>query len=95
MAYVRLTIVKPARGREAAVEGLMRRLAEAGSQQPGCITSYVLHPHDDSGEVARLAVYEDEASAEKAATSDTILSLRSELHLCVEPGHVERAFFTE
>jgi quinol monooxygenase YgiN len=95
LAYVRLSVVKPLRGQEQHVEDVMRRLAEAGSQQPGCIASYVLRPHDDSGEVARLAIYEDEASAERAANTDHILALRSELHLSVQPGHQERAFFTD
>jgi quinol monooxygenase YgiN len=95
MPYVRLTIVKPVHGREAQVEDLMRRLSEAGAAQEGCLASYILHPHDDSGEVARLAIYSDVASADKAANSNTFLSLRAELHLAVEPDHVERAFFTD
>lgn len=94
MSYIRLSIARARKGEEERLEQLMRQLAETVAKQEGCIESYVLKPHDDSGEIARIAVYEDENAAEHAANTDHIMSLRSELHLLSEPGHVERAFFT-
>jgi hypothetical protein len=54
----------------------------------------VLRPHDSSGEIARIAVYESEQIAESAANSTSFMALRSEIHLIAEPGHTERAFFS-
>jgi quinol monooxygenase YgiN len=95
MPYIRLSIAKPRRGEEVRLEELMRKLAEVVGAQPGCLASHVLKPHDDSGEIARIAIYENENVAEAAANSQTVMSLRSEIHLASEPGHAERAFFTD
>lgn len=94
MPYIRLSIAKPRRGEEARLEEVMRKLSDLSASQEGCVESYVLRPHDDSGEVARIAVYTDEVTAEHLANSQSFLSLRSELHLIAEPGQVERAFFS-
>ncbi|MFN0094886.1 MAG: antibiotic biosynthesis monooxygenase [Dehalococcoidia bacterium] len=95
MAYVRLSIAKPRRGEEQRVSEMMHRLADLASAQAGCVASYVLQPHDDSGEIARIAIYESEAAAENLANSTSVMALRSELHLAIEAGHTERAFFSE
>jgi len=95
MPYIRLSIAKPRRGEEARLEELMSKLADTVRTQPGCIASHLLKPHDDSGEIARIAIYENENVAETAANSQTVMSLRSEIHLASEPGHAERAFFTD
>jgi|GEM_PF-3887851 len=92
--YIRLSIARPRKGDEARLEQVMRQIAEAVAQHEGCLESYVLKPHDDSGEIARIAIYKDEHSAEQAANTDHIMSLRAQQHLLSEPGHVERAFFT-
>lgn len=94
MPYIRLSIAKPRRGEEARVEEVMRKLSDLSASQEGCVESYVLRPHDDSGEIARIAVYSDEKVAEQAANSQSFMALRSELHLLAEPGHIERAFFS-
>lgn len=94
MPYIRLSIAKPRRGEEARLEEVMRKLSDLSASQEGCVESYVLRPHDDSGEIARIAVYDDELTAEHAANSQSFMALRSELHLMAEPGQVERAFFS-
>jgi quinol monooxygenase YgiN len=90
--YVRLSIVKPRRGEEQHVDDLLRKITDAASSSEGCLASYLLTSTDGSGDRARVAVYATEQAAEAAANSQHILSLRSELHLAVEPGHIERAF---
>ncbi len=94
MAYVRLTVNKARRGQEARLEELMRKLSDLSEAQPGFIQGYLLRPNDNSGEIARVAIYEDEASAESMANNQSWMALRSEIHLCVEPGHQDRAFFS-
>ena len=95
MPYIRISIAKPRSGEEARLREVLERINTEASTHEGCLETYVLHPHDNSGELARLAVYADEAAAEAAASSESMLALRSEMHMLVEPGHSERAFFTE
>lgn len=94
MPYIRLSVCRPRRGEEQNLEEMMRKLADLSREQEGCLETFVLRPHDDSGEIARIAIYRDEASAEHAANTETFMALRSEIHLASEPGHVERAFFS-
>lgn len=94
MPYIRLSIAKPRKGEEQRLEELMRKLSTATEGQEGFVESYLLRPHDDSGEIARITIYRDESSAEHAANNQSVMALRSELHLVAEPGHVERAFFS-
>lgn len=95
MPYVRLSIVKPRPGQSAHVQDLMQKLNEFSLTHSGCESSMVLKPHDNSGEIARITIYDNEITAEQIANTDHVLALRSELHLASEPGHVERAFFSE
>lgn len=94
MAYVRLSIVKPRPGHEERAVELLKALSAATADTPGWQANYVLRPRDDTGEIARISIYNDESSAEREAATPSVLSLRSELHLIVEPGHQERAFFS-
>jgi quinol monooxygenase YgiN len=94
MAYVRLSIVKPRPGHEERAVELLKALSVATAESPGWQANYVLRPHDDTGEIARISIYQDESSAEREASTPSVLSLRSELHLIVEPDHRERAFFS-
>lgn len=95
MPYVRLSIVKPRPGQSAHIQEIMEKLNTYSRSQPGCTLSLLLKPHDNSGEIARMSIYDTEASAEHVANSDHFLALRSEMHLASEPGHVERAFFSD
>jgi quinol monooxygenase YgiN len=94
MTYIRLSVVKPRPGQEERAVEILHALSAATAGSPGWQANYVLRPHDDSGDLARISIYEDEASAEREAATPTVLSLRSELHLVVEPGHRERGFFS-
>ena len=94
MAFVRLSVVKPRRGSEERVVEILNALSAATADTPGWQANYVLRPHDDSGEVVRISIYDDESSAEREAATPSVLSLRSELHLIIEPGHRERALFS-
>jgi len=92
--YIRLSVMKPRPGEAQRMEDFMRKLTALVLEQEGCIESYLMKPDDDSGEIARMAIYVDERSAENSANSTPVMALRSEIHLLSEPGHVERAFFT-
>ena len=92
MAFVRLSITTPRRGETARVLEIMQKLADAARETQGCLFSYVLKPEDGSPDVARIAVYEDHVAADHLANTEHMLSLRAQLHLLIEPGHVEHAY---
>ena len=94
MTYIRISIARPNHGFEKRFEEVMRELTQAAAAQEGCEQAFVLQPHDDSGDIARITVYSDEHAAEEAANSDRIMALRSEMNLLCQPGHTERAFFS-
>jgi quinol monooxygenase YgiN len=94
MAFVRLSIMKPNRGQAERVETMLRELAETVAKNPGCIQSMLLAADDGTGELGRIAVYESAEAANDSANNAHVMALRSELHLIVEPGHVERSFET-
>lgn len=95
MPYVRLTIAKPRPGREDDLYNVMKKLTDFAAEQPGCQQAWMLRPHDNSGELARITVYDDEGAAEHIAQMQHVMALRSEVNLIAEPGHTERAFFTD
>jgi quinol monooxygenase YgiN len=95
MSYVRLSIAKPRRGQEQHVHDIQAKIVEWLHSQPGCRATYLLHPHDDSGEVARITIYESEEAADHVANLGHMMALRSELNLAAEPDHVERGFHAE
>src|SRR5687767_7924700 len=94
MAYVRLSIVKPRRGREEEVGQLLLDLTRYALAQPGCLGAHVLRPEDQSGELGRIAIYASQQDADHVANSAHALSVRSLLHEASEEGYDERAFFT-
>lgn len=94
MAYIRMSIARPRHGQEQQLEDAMRKLNDLAKETPGCIATYLLRPHDDSSEIARISIYDSEASADAAANTNAFLVARSEMHLVTEPGHQERAFFS-
>ena len=96
MTYIRLSVARPRTGETAKhLEDLFRELAQLTSGEDGSLQSYLLRPHDDSGEIARIAIYSDEKAAERAASGESVMALRSQMDLIIEPrSHQERAFFT-
>ncbi|MGD9935171.1 MAG: hypothetical protein AB7T37_15860 [Dehalococcoidia bacterium] len=92
MAYVRISIVRPHRGQAERAEKLMRDLADSVAKHEGCTQSLFLKADDGTGEMARIAVYTDVHASAVTANDAHIMAIRSELHLVIEPGHIERSF---
>ena len=95
MAYIRYSLVRPLPHHSEEVKSLLLRLSAWTVKQDGCIESFVLQPHDDSGEIARIAIYRDEHTAEHLASTNDVMAMRSQLDQIIDPtSHTERAFFT-
>ena len=95
MPYIRISLMRPLTGKEAAVLDLNAQLVAFYRQQEGCLQSHVIKATDGSPEVGRVSLWESEAAADRAATLDRSMALRSRLHLLVRRGHLERSFLAE
>lgn len=91
--YVRLSLMLPKRGCADRVAAITDDLLAYFATQPGYVRGYKLSPADGSGEVGRLTVWTSEQEADRVATTQHVLALRSELmQLIEEDSHVERSF---
>lgn len=91
--YVRLSLMNPKAGQEEKVSAIMDDLLAHFSTQPGFVRGYKLLSGDPDDRCGRLTVWKSENEADHAATSQHVLSARSELMLVVEQdSHVERSF---
>ena len=93
MPYVRISLVRPQHGREAALHSLIERLADLYSKQPGNLASYRLEHADGSNRYGRISIWRSEEDAQRAAGSERDLALRSQMNLVVDPeSHEEFSF---
>lgn len=92
MLYVRISLMKPVPGQEGEVERLQDDLLAFYKDQPGFIAGYRLAAHDGTEDVARVTVWESEADADRVATADYNMAVRSELHAAIRAGHEDRGF---
>ena len=93
--YVRLSLMHPKPGQEERVSQILDDLLSFLPTQPGYVRGYKLsgEPHNPQGRVGRLVVWLSEADANRAATTQHDLSVRSELmQLIEEDSHAERSY---
>ncbi|HWO93458.1 MAG TPA: antibiotic biosynthesis monooxygenase [Dehalococcoidia bacterium] len=94
MTYVRISILDPDDAERARVEEIIDEMIRFHAGSPGFISGQRLVPDDETGEVWRVAYWQDEESADHAARHDHIMALRSQLNLLVgERRHEERGFW--
>jgi hypothetical protein len=85
--YVRLTLVNPKAGQDERFSELTDDLLQFFSEQPGYVRGYKMlarEPDAPQGRIARLTVWSSEEDADRAATSQHVLSVRSELLQLIE-----------
>ena len=92
MAAIRLSIVVPSPGQRQRVEQLLDHLDELLGKNPHYVVGGRFEATDGSGEIGRISVWESEADADHAATDDDVIAIRSQIHMLVQPGHLERLY---
>jgi hypothetical protein len=96
MAFVRLSLMTPLKGKSEEVAAIMDDLVSFYARQPGWIGGYKLHAADDVGDIGRVTVWTSIEDADAAAQTNHVLSRRSELIPLIEEGsHEERSFHAE
>lgn len=89
MTCMRLTICRAQPGQAHEVERIFHRLDEILSKEDGYITGGYFQAIDSGGEVGRLSLWQSRHLADLASSSEDLIALRSQLHLLIEPGHLE------
>lgn len=93
MPYVRISVVRPRRGKEEAVREVIDQLVAHYGRQPGCVGGYRLEHADGSSRFGRIGIWQTEDDAERAAQTEHDLALRAELNALVdEASHEEYSF---
>ncbi len=86
----RLSIAKALPGRKAEVIRGYQTLDEALRRHKGYVASCIFTASDDPNEVGRLSLWSTAAEADLAARDNHIVVLRSQIHVALQPGHVEK-----
>src|SRR5688572_3879311 len=92
MAWMRFTLVTPAEGAHDEVLDLLNDLEGATAGLPGFLQGGVFVDSEASNRVGRFALWATREDADKASVTDRVMSIRSRLHLIIEPGHLESLF---
>ena len=91
--YIRLSFMNPRPSKEKLVSALMDNLLEFFSTQPGFVHGYSLVSGDPRGRVGRVTMWKSGEDADRAANSQHVLAVRSEImQLIEEDSHVERSY---
>ena len=92
MYYLRLSLARPAEGGSEEAQRLEEDLLSHFSAQEGFVSGYRLAARNGGREVGRITIWESEEAAERAATSQHVMALRSKLLAVTEEERVEMAF---
>ncbi len=92
MAYVAISMMVPISGQEAEVEKINKELMDYAKSLEGCLSAHALKASDSSGYVCRVSEWESADHANKGVTTMHAMALRSELHLKIQPGHMDKGF---
>ena len=92
MPWMRLTVVTPVGGERERVLRLLNQLEEATAVLPGFLMGGVFTDSEVTDRAGRFALWGNREDADKASATDRVMALRSELHGCIEAGHLESLF---
>lgn len=92
MPYVRVSLMRSKDPSSPAAAKIVDELIAYMSRQPGYITGWRMTAQDGTGLLGRITIWNTETDADRAAQTDHVLALRSQLNPLVEEGsHEEHA----
>jgi len=89
--YLRLSLARPMEGRGEEAQRLEADLLSHSSAQEGFVGGYRLTARDGGREIGRITIWEREEAADRAATTQHVMALRSDLLAVAEAERVEMA----
>ena len=94
MAYVRLSLATSPPDRRAEVRQYYQELVAYASSLPGFVTGWVVAGSGDA-EIGRLAVWETESAAHRAANDPHLMALHAQVQFAVSGNLWDRSFETD
>lgn len=92
MPYIRISLMRSKDASSTEAAGIVDNLIKYMASQPGYITGWRMTAQDGTGLLGRVTIWETETDADRAAQTDHVLALRSQLNPLVEEGsHEEHA----
>lgn len=95
MAFIRLSLMTPKAGQDAAAEKIVDELVQMYQDRQGFITAYRLQTSGQttSGQLGRISIWESEADANRVAAEEHDIALQARLKLIVAGDtHAEHSF---
>ena len=93
MPYVRVSLMRSKNQLSPEAAKIVDDLISYMAGQPGYITGWRMTAQDGTALLGRITIWNTEADADRAAQTDHVLALRSQLNPLVEEGsHDEHAF---
>lgn len=89
MNIVHETIVRPQKGVEQEVAGLLDQLGEVVSREHGFVEGYTLDGLAEGGLLARISVWESRADSERSSGLEQAMALRARIRLLCHPTDQE------
>ena len=96
MTVVRISIMRTssdvartAANKRTDVERFLDELEDHLSVQQGYIMGFRFSGQDDDSQVGRVSLWRSHEDADRAATQEHTVAVRSQIHLLIDPGHLE------
>ncbi len=90
MTIARLSIFKALPGKKEELEKLLDEFEEFVSKEKGYISGFRFEATENTNEVGRISLWENQQQADHVATMDHVVVLRNRIHRLIMPGHTEK-----
>ena len=82
-------LTRTSSSKRVEVERLLDDLEGHLSTLAGYVMGFRFAGHEDEDEIGRVSRWRSHAEADRAATLDHTIAVRSEIHRLIDPGHLE------
>lgn len=92
MAWLRLSLVNPFPASRQEVLRLLNDLENHLTGEAGFVTGGVFVSEDPAGQLGRFTIWESRDDGDRASANQHVMSVESQIHTMIEPGHLENFF---
>ncbi len=90
MTVARVSLMKVTPSNRKELETLQEALEEFLSKQKGFVMGISFESLNEKETIGRVTLWASEDQANRAATLDHTVAIRSRMHILMEPGHIEQ-----
>jgi len=90
MAWLRLTLLTPLPGQAEETRRCLDELENYVAKEEGYLMGGAFFSAEAGPTLGRFSLWRTSEEADRAATLPHVLSLRSQIHALIQPGHIEQ-----